>query len=45
VGLLAFFRRDWVRIISGFFTSGFFTSGFFTSLRHRRIRTADERLT
>jgi undecaprenyl-diphosphatase len=34
VALLAFFWRDWVRIITG----------FFTSLRHRRIRTADERL-
>jgi undecaprenyl-diphosphatase len=34
VALLAFFWRDWVRIISG----------FFTSLRYRRIRTTDERL-
>jgi undecaprenyl-diphosphatase len=34
LALLAFFWRDWVRIISG----------FFTSLRHRRIQTTDERL-
>lgn len=32
--LLLFFWRDWVRILSG----------FFTSLRHRRIQTPDERL-
>lgn len=32
--LLAFFWRDWVRILTG----------FFTSLRHRRIQTPDERL-
>ncbi|OBB96506.1 undecaprenyl-diphosphate phosphatase [Mycobacterium sp. 852002-40037_SCH5390672] len=32
--LLVFFWRDWVRILSG----------FFTSLRHRRIQTPDERL-
>jgi undecaprenyl-diphosphatase len=34
VALLVFFWRDWVRIVSG----------FFTSLRHRRIQTTDERL-
>ncbi|MCW2638535.1 MAG: putative bacitracin resistance protein [Dactylosporangium sp.] len=34
VALLAFFWRDWVRIVSG----------FVTSLRHRRIQTTDERL-
>lgn len=32
--LLVFFWRDWVRILTG----------FFTSLRHRRIQTPDERL-
>jgi undecaprenyl-diphosphatase len=32
--LLVFFWRDWVRILSG----------FFSSLRHRRIQTPDERL-
>jgi len=32
--LLVFFWRDWVRIITG----------FYTSLRYRRIRTTDERL-
>jgi undecaprenyl-diphosphatase len=32
--LLVFFWRDWVRIVAG----------FFSSLRHRRIRTPDERL-
>ena len=32
--LLVFFWRDWVRIVTG----------FFTSLRHRRIETPDERL-
>ena len=32
--LLVFFWRDWVRILTG----------FFTSLRHRRIETPDERL-
>ncbi|MGC9665244.1 undecaprenyl-diphosphate phosphatase [Planosporangium sp. 12N6] len=34
LALLAFFWRDWVRIITG----------FLTSLRYRRVRTADERL-
>jgi undecaprenyl-diphosphatase len=34
IALLVYFWRDWVRIITG----------FGTSLRHRRIRTADERL-
>ena len=34
IALLVYFWRDWVRIITG----------FVTSLRHRRIRTADERL-
>lgn len=34
LSLLVFFRKDWVRIIRG----------FFTSLRHRRIETADERM-
>lgn len=34
LALLWFFRRDWVRIISG----------FFRSLRNRRIETTDERL-
>lgn len=34
VALLAFFWRDWVRILRG----------FFTSLRHRRVQTPDERL-
>jgi undecaprenyl-diphosphatase len=34
IALLVFFRRDWVRIIGG----------FFTSVRHRRISTPDERL-
>ncbi len=32
--LLVFFWRDWLRIVSG----------FFSSLRHRRIQTPDERL-
>src|SRR5947209_13302284 len=32
--LLVFFWRDWLRIVAG----------FVSSLRHRRIRTADERL-
>ncbi|MEB4209965.1 undecaprenyl-diphosphate phosphatase [Mycobacterium sp. 94-17] len=32
--LLVFFWRDWVRILTG----------FFTSLRHRRMQTPDERL-
>lgn len=32
--LLVFFWRDWVRILTG----------FFTSLRHRRIQRPDERL-
>ncbi|MCR6489175.1 undecaprenyl-diphosphate phosphatase [Amycolatopsis sp. OK19-0408] len=32
--LLLFFRRDWVRI----------TGGFFSSIRHRRVRTSGERL-
>ncbi len=32
--LLVFFRRDWVRIIGG----------FFSSIRHRRVRTSAERL-
>ncbi|GLY40379.1 undecaprenyl-diphosphatase [Amycolatopsis sp. NBRC 101858] len=32
--LLLFFRRDWVRIIGG----------FFSSIRHRRVRTSGERL-
>jgi undecaprenyl-diphosphatase len=32
--LLVYFWRDWVRILAG----------FFSSLRHRRIRTPDERL-
>ncbi len=34
LALLAFFWRDWLRIIGG----------FFTSIRHRRVETADERL-
>ena len=34
LALLVFFREEWVRIIRG----------FFTSLRHRSIRTSDERL-
>lgn len=34
LALLAFFWRDWLRIIGG----------FFTSLRHRRVETPDERL-
>ncbi len=34
IALVVFFRRDWVRIIGG----------FFTSIRHRRISTTDERL-
>jgi undecaprenyl-diphosphatase len=34
LALLAFFWRDWVRIVSG----------FLTSIRHRRVETADERL-
>lgn len=34
IALLIFFRRDWVRIITG----------FVTSIRHRRMETADERL-
>jgi undecaprenyl-diphosphatase len=34
VALLIFFWRDWVRIITG----------FVTSVRHRRVRTTDERL-
>ncbi|MEB3981367.1 undecaprenyl-diphosphate phosphatase [Mycobacterium sp. 663a-19] len=32
--LLVFFWRDWVRIVAG----------FFSSVRHRRVRTPDERL-
>lgn len=34
LALLVLFRRDWVRIVGG----------FFTSIRHRSIATADERL-
>jgi undecaprenyl-diphosphatase len=34
LALLVYFWRDWVRIVTG----------FATSVRHRRIRTADERL-
>src|SRR5439155_19785955 len=34
IALLIFFWRDWIRIISG----------FFSSIRHRRLETADERL-
>lgn len=34
LALLVFFRRDWARIVGG----------FFTSVRYRRIRTAPERL-
>jgi undecaprenyl-diphosphatase len=34
LALMLFFWRDWVRIVTG----------FFTSVRHRRISTADERL-
>ena len=34
IALLIYFRRDWVRIIGG----------FFTSIRDRRVRTEDQRL-
>jgi undecaprenyl-diphosphatase len=34
LALLVFFWRDWVRMVTG----------FYTSLRYRRLRTADERL-
>ena len=34
IALFIFFRKDWVRIIRG----------FFRSLRHRRVETKDERL-
>ena len=34
IALLIFFRKDWVKIISG----------FFTSIRHRRIETSDQRM-
>jgi undecaprenyl-diphosphatase len=34
IALVVFFRRDWMRLIGG----------FFSSIRHRRISTTDERL-
>src|ERR1700761_8362302 len=34
IAMIIYFRRDWIRIVSG----------FLTSLRDRRIRTADQRL-
>src|ERR1700753_870185 len=34
IAMIAYFWRDWVRIVRG----------FFSSLRHRSVKTADERL-